>query len=118
MDASDQGAGAVLLQASAQEVDHPISYFFHKFNKHQCGYSTCEKNVGVDSGVTLFLSSALYPIEVYTCHNPLVFLGKIRNKNQRFLCWSLQLQEDDLKMVHICGRNNVLADGLSHTSSP
>ena len=122
VDASDRGAGAVLLQASAQEVDHPISYFSQKFNKHQCGYSTCEKEtlalILALQHFEFYLSSALHPIEVQTDHNPLVFLGKMRNKNQRLLCWSLQLQEYDLKIVHIRGQDNVLADALSRTSSP
>ena len=120
VDGSDRGAGAVLLQVSAQEVDHPISYFSQKFNKHQCGYSTCEKEtlalILALQHFEFYLSFALHPIEVYTDHNPLVFLGKMRNKNQRLLCWSLQLQEYDLKIVHIRGRDNVLADALLCTS--
>ena len=55
----------------------------------------------------------MHPIEVYTDHNPLVFLGKMRNKNQRLLQWSLQLQEYNITIAHIRGRDNVIADALS-----
>ena len=40
VDASDYGAGAVLLQESVYQVDHPISYFSQKFDQHQCNYYT------------------------------------------------------------------------------
>lgn len=43
VDASDVGAGAVLLQDGTDEVDHPVCYFSRKFNKHQLEYSTIEK---------------------------------------------------------------------------
>ena len=43
VDASDVGAGGVLLQEDENGVDHPVCYFSHKFNKHQKVYSTIEK---------------------------------------------------------------------------
>lgn len=44
VDASDTGAGAVLCQADAAGVDHPVCYFSKKLNKHQRNYSTVEKD--------------------------------------------------------------------------
>ena len=46
-------------------------------------------------------------------HNPLVFLNRLKNKNQRLLCWSLTLQDYNLDIRHIPGRDNVIADALS-----
>ena len=43
VDASDIGAGSVLMQEDGDGVDHPVSYFSKKFNKHQNNYSTIEK---------------------------------------------------------------------------
>lgn len=43
VDASPFVAGAVLLQEDADRVDHPVSYFSRKFNKHQVHYSTIEQ---------------------------------------------------------------------------
>lgn len=43
VDASAVGAGAVLLQAGADGISHPVSYFSVKFNHQQLNYSTIEK---------------------------------------------------------------------------
>ena len=54
------------------------------------------------------------PVEIYTDHNPLVFIHKMKNKNQRLLRWSLALQEYDLTIQHnIKGKDNVITDTLS-----
>nr|XP_033964367.1 uncharacterized protein LOC117465577 [Pseudochaenichthys georgianus] len=58
VDASEVGTGAVLLQEDAQAIDHPVSYFSRKFNKHQLKYSTIEKEA-------LALLFALPHFEVY-----------------------------------------------------
>ena len=44
-DASDIGCGGVLMQVGEDGIDHPISYFSKKFDKHQRSYSTIEKGV-------------------------------------------------------------------------
>ena len=43
VDASDVGAGGVLLQEDESGVDHPVCYFSKKFSKCQKNYSTIEK---------------------------------------------------------------------------
>lgn len=43
VDASDTGAGAVLLQEDASGVYHSVCYYSRKFEKHQKNYSTIEK---------------------------------------------------------------------------
>ena len=86
MDASDVGAGAVLLQEDQEKIEHPISYFSCKFDKHQRNYSTCEKEtlalVLALQHFDFYLSTATFPIQVYMDHNPLVLLAKVKNKNQ------------------------------------
>jgi len=37
----------------------------------------------------------------------------MKNKHQRLMRWSLILQEFDLEIKHIKGKDNVLADALS-----
>ena len=117
VDASDVGAGAVLLQEDQEKIEHPISYFSSKFDKHQRNYSTCEKEtlalVLALQHFDFYLSAAMFPIQVYTDHNPLVFLAKMKNKNQRLQRWSLALQAYSLLIHHICGKDNVVADALS-----
>jgi len=121
VDASDVGAGAVLLQEDGNGVDHPIGYFSLKFNPAQRIYSTSEKEalalVYALQHFDFYINPAQYPIRVYTDHNPLVFLNKVRTKNQRLWRWSLALQAYDLDIRHIAGKDNVLADALSRDLS-
>ena len=108
VDASDVGIGAVLLQEDNNGIDHPVCYFSKKFNKHQKNYSTIEKEC-----LALMLASSTSPIFVFSDHNPLSFLHKLKNKNQRLLRWSLLLQEFNLDIRHIKGKDNIIPDALS-----
>jgi len=58
----------------------------------------------------VYVGSTVTPVKVFTDHNPLVFVNKT---NQRLVCWSLALQEYNLDIEYITGRDNVLADALS-----
>ena len=117
VDASDVGAGGVLLQEDENGVDHPVCYFSHKFNKHQKVYSTIEKEcLALILSLQFFevyVSSSSIPLTVFTDYNPLTFLHKMKNENQRLSWWSLLLQEYNLNLSHIKGRDNVIADTLS-----
>lgn len=45
VDASQVGAGAVLLQGDAQGVVRPLNFLPKKLNKYQCNYSVIEKKL-------------------------------------------------------------------------
>ena len=117
VDASDIGAGAVLQQEDARGIDHPICYYSRKFDKHQQNYSTVEKEtfalILTLQHCMVYLNTTVKPIIVYTDHNPLVFVNKMRNQNQRLMRWSLQLEAFNLDIRHIRGKDNVMADALS-----
>lgn len=117
VDASDTGAGAVLLQRDQTGVEHPVCYFSRKFNKHQQRYSTIEKEalalVLALQHFDVYVGSVSYPLIIYTDHNPLVFLTRMKNNNQRLMRWSLFLQTFELDIRHIRGKDNVIADALS-----
>ncbi|KAJ8019449.1 hypothetical protein HOLleu_41054 [Holothuria leucospilota] len=117
VDASDNGIGAVLLQADEHGVDHPICYYSKKFDKHQKNYSTIEKEtLALILGLQhfdVYLGTTSFPITVYTDHNPLTFLSKMKNKNQRLMRWSLFLQSYNVDIKHIKGKDNVVPDSLS-----
>ena len=96
VDACDSGAGGVLFQKSAADgLLHPVSYTSSKFKKHQMAYSTIEKEL-----LSLVLALQKFEcyligaekIEVFTDHNPLVFLEQTKTHNQRLLRWALYLQ--------------------------
>ena len=116
VDASDVAAGAMLLQED-DGVERPVCYFSKKCNKSQRNYSTTEKEclalVLALQHFEVYVTSSSLPIVVYSDHNPLVFIHKMKDKNQRLLRWSLMLQEYVLEIRHIKGKDNVIADCLS-----
>ena len=115
-DASQLGAGALLFQVDDQGIEHPIAYYSKKFSRPQQAYATIEKEAFaiVDSlkHFAYYVQNGL-PIEIHTDHNPLVFLRKMKNDNQRLLRWSLALSEYPIVIKHIPGKENVVADCLS-----
>ena len=117
IDASDVGAGSVLLQEDDNGVDHPVCYFSKKFNKHQRNYSTIEKEclslILALQHFEVYLASSVAPIVIFSDHNTLTFIHKMKNKNQRLLRCSLMLQEQNLDIRHIKGKYNIIPDALS-----
>ncbi|KAK2895729.1 hypothetical protein Q8A73_015217 [Channa argus] len=117
VDASALGAGAVLLQEDDAGIDHPICYFSKKFKKHQLHYSTIEKEalalLLALQHFEVYLGSSSIPTVVYSDHNPLVFLTRMRNNNSRLMRWSLLLQDFNIVIHYKRGPDNILADALS-----
>ena len=117
VDSCDDGAGAVLMQEDQDGIEHPICYYSKKYVKYQRNYSIVEKEaLALLLAVKFFdvyLSSSPFPIQVYTDHNPLCFVQRMKNDNQRLLRWSLTLQEYNLVVNHVKGKDNVIADTLS-----
>ena len=114
VDASDVAAGAVLLQEDDEGVEHPVCNLSKKSQKN---YSTIAKEclalVLALQHFEVYVTSSSLPVVAYSDHNPLVFIHKMRDKNQRLLRWSLILQEYVLEIRHIKGKDNVIADWLS-----
>ena len=85
VDASGSGAGAVLLQLGSDGVEHPVGYYSKKFNRHQQVYSTVEREalalILAVQHFEVYLGSSSSPIDVFTDHNPLVFIDRMRNQN-------------------------------------
>lgn len=111
------GAGAVLLQDDQNGVEHPVSFFSHRFNIHQCKYSTIEKEtlalLWALQHFEVYVGSSSLPLVIYTDHNPLTFLSCMYNYNQRLMRWALQVQDRNLVIKHKKGSENVVADTLS-----
>ena len=119
VDASDVGTGAILCQESDSGIDKVVCFFSKKLNKYQKNYSTIEKECLALllslQHFDVYLNVTVHPILVYTDHNPLTFLHKMANKNQRLTRWSLQLQQYDIVISHIKGKDNIIPDALSRS---
>ena len=110
------------IQASAisdefTNIHHPVSYFSSKLKPHQKNYSTIElETLALVMGLKKFdcyLNGHPSPIKVYSDHNPLIFLSRMQNTNQRLLRWALQVQQYHLDLHHVKGSENIVADALS-----
>ena len=105
------------MQEDGNGVDHPVSYFSKKFNKHQKNYSTIEKEclslILALQHFEVYLTSSPSPIVDFSDHNPLIVIHKMKNKNQRLLRLGLLLQEYNLDIRHIKGKDNIISDALS-----
>ncbi len=116
VDASATGAGAVLLQEDVHGIDHPVCYFSRKCLKHQLNYSTIEKEalalLLALQYFEVYVGSSSLPLVAFTDHNPLVFLSRMRNSNQRIMRWALIIQEFNLEIRYKKGKENILADTL------
>ncbi len=63
----------------------------------------------------VYVGSSSIPVLIFTDHNPLVFLSRMRNANQRLMRWSLFIQDFNLEICYKKGKDNVLADALSRS---
>ena len=117
VDACDVGVGSWISQTGQDQVDHPIAYFSKKLNKHQRNYSTIEKEalalILSVQHFEVYMSAGCFPVQVFSDHNPIKYLHRFKNKNQRLTRWSLFLQEYNLEINHIRGRDNIISDYLS-----
>lgn len=116
-DASKVGAGAVLMQEDECGYNHPVCYFSRKFTPAQMNYSTIEQEllslILALQHFHVYVGPSGSTVQVFTDHHPLKYLSKFRDKNSRLTRWSLYLQEYNLKVNHIRGKSNVIADCLS-----
>lgn len=117
VDASSIGAGAVLTQMDSEGLVHPVGFFSKKFNSAQMRYSTIEQEtlalLLALQFFEVYVGSSAEPVMVYTDHNPLVFLHRMHNHNQRLMRWSLIITNYNLVIHHKKGTENVFADALS-----
>ena len=115
-DVGDVGAGAVLSQPEAEGVNKPVSFLKKKKKilKNQRNYSTTENEtlalILALEHFDVYVSGSRHPVKVFTNHNPLTFLN---NKNQRLTRWTLLLQEYNLDISHVPGKDNIVGDALS-----
>jgi hypothetical protein len=93
---------------------HPISFTSKKLTKCQQSYCATEKEaLALLTAVRTYRIYLCGRVVVYTDHSPLTFLRRIAGVNQKLLRWSLEIDQYDLDIQHIKGRENLLA-ALQH----
>lgn len=106
-----------MCQDDENGVSHPVAYYSKKLNQYQQKYSVIEKEglalILALQHFEIYISCNRTPLKVYTDHNPIRFIQKFQNKNGRLTRWSLYLQDYDIIIRHIRGKDNVVPDVLS-----
>ena len=115
VDASDVAVGGVLCQ-EVNEFPVPVAYTSKKLVPYQRKYATVEKEalavlhclekfgVYTENGKT---------VKIYSDHNPLKFVDSMKTKNARLARWALVLQDKNVEIHHVKGKDNLVADMLS-----
>ncbi|GFW99422.1 transposon Tf2-9 polyprotein [Trichonephila clavipes] len=119
-DASDFAVGAVLQQLENGGWK-PIAFYSKKLNETQTRYSTYDREL---LGVYLSVKHFKHLLEgndfvIYTDHKPLTFAFKQKNekaspRQQRQLQY---ISEFSCNILHVLGKDNVVADALSRIDS-
>ena len=115
VDASLVACGAALCQSAEHGLLHPVCYFSKKFNDCQRNYTVRDREalalVLATRAFKIYLSSE--PTVVFTDHEPLQFINSMAISNQRLLRWAMELQQLQLEISRVKGKDNILADYLS-----
>lgn len=116
-DASNDCIGGVLSQATDEDSkqDRPIAYVSRRLRGPELKYTTTEKEC---LAVVFCVSKFLEFIEgtefiVGTDHSALTWLFKQKDLNGRLARWVLTLQQHNMIIRHVRGKNNVVADAIS-----
>jgi len=106
-DASDYQLGAVIMQENK-----PLAFYSRKVNSAQKRYTTGEQELlSIVETLKEFRNILLgQSITVHTDHKNLLYA---KLPSDRMVRWRLLLEEYGVKLVHIKGEDNVIADGLS-----
>ena len=104
-----------MSQLSKDGEEHPVAFASRKLQLREEKLSTTEKEcLGIVWAVELFRYYSFgRKFKLQTDHNPLVWLGQVRNKNKKLLRWSLTLQEYDMQVEHKSGKIHGNVDALS-----
>lgn len=120
-DASDGCIGGVLLQACEDDPkqDRPIAYVSRRLRGPELRYTTTEKEC---LAVVFCVSKFAEYVEgtqftVGTDHSALTWLFKQKDLTGRLARWILALQQHDMIIRHVRGKNNVVADAISRFPS-
>ena len=114
-DASELGLGAVFSQLEDNGEEHPVAFASRKLLPREKNYSIIEKEcLAIVWSLKVFhvyLFGQKFTVEMD--HQPLLWLERMKNTNQRLTRWALGVQPYCLEIGHRGGSMNKSADGLS-----
>jgi hypothetical protein len=116
-DASMEGIGAYLTQVQENDIEYPIIFISKKFPETAQRWSTIEQECFAVYYSILRLESYLLGrhFVVATDHKNLLYLQN--STIPKLVRWRLRLLEFDFTLLHIPGKENVVADALSRINS-
>lgn len=117
VDASTFACGAVLSQMHGDQ-DRPIAYISKTFKKGEMNKPIIEKELlAIHFAITTF-RPYLYGTHftVMSDHRPLVYLYGLKDPSSKLTRIRLELEEYNFEVIHIKGKDNVVADALSRIS--
>lgn len=114
VDSSSLGCGGALLQHH-NGIDLPVAYFSRTFKKGELNKAIIEKELLAIYHAIMAFRPYIYgkQFTVYTDHKPLIYLFTMVNPASKLVRIKLELEEYDFDIVHIPGKDNVVADALS-----
>lgn len=114
-DASGTHIGAELYQMNAEGKHRTIGFTSRTLNEAERKYYTTERELlAIVFGCKKYRNYILgHVTNLLTDHQALTFLNSCRLLNARLMRWSLQIQEFDLHIQHIAGKENIGADTLT-----
>jgi len=118
-DASDIGVAAILYQYNDVGEEKVVCFASRTLINAEKGYSTTEKELlAVIFACRKFRSYIIghFKVIVRSDHRALSFLKTCKLTNGRLLRWSLVLQEYNLDIEYVKGRDNIPADVLSRAT--
>jgi hypothetical protein len=115
-DASTSGQGGALMQYNENSKSYSaVSYCSRTLSKSERKWPP----VQIELGAIIFALREFRPyvfaskVELHTDHKPLSYLLKKSEAHPNLARWLIELQNYNVNIVHIAGKQNSLADALS-----
>ena len=117
VDASRFALGGVLLQRQEDGKKHPIGYYSATLNEAQRNYDIYELELLAIAECLKhwrpYLASSPHEIIVHTNHANLTYWRQPQKISRRIARQVLELEEYNIKVQHVPGKNNGHTDALS-----
>jgi hypothetical protein len=118
-DASNCGQGAALMQLEENEKSkfNAISYYSRSLSASEKRQAPVHNEMGAIIAALRAFKPYIFMSEVilHTDHKPLTYLKSLSDTNPQLARWAIELQNYNVKVVHVQGEQNKVADALSRT---